>query len=224
MGYNSNGVSRCVFDLETLAIDDAASYVEDPEPAKNLRDPEKIAADIEKKRAEQISKAALFPWTSRIVAIGVWDENAPEPAVIVCKTEHDEAVALREFWASRQHATLVGFASLSFDIPTILARCRLLGVPAPNVSVDRYRSPHTDLLQELTWKGAIHSRSLHWFCRRFGLPVMDEHKGKDVARLAAEGDWDGIRNHCLNDVTLTRALAERLGYIKAVQTPDAVVL
>ncbi len=38
--------------------------------------------------------------------------------------------------------------------------------------------------------------------------------GKDVAALAKVGNWDAIRDHCLSDVGLTHAVAERLGLLR----------
>jgi hypothetical protein len=102
----------------------------------------------------------------------------------------------------------------------LLSRSRLLGVRAPDLNLDRYRSPHPDLLQRLTYRGAIQARSLRWFAKRFGLDTSDAFSGKEIAGLYEDGNWDAIKAHCASDVRLTRHLAERIG----VLTPRRVAV
>src|SRR5690606_16584599 len=181
---------RCamvIFDLETVAIDRATDLVEPVSAPSNYKDEAKIASYVAEKQAEQISKAALYPWTARVVAIGWYDTNADRPraTVQVCRTEQDEKHTLMDFWsmASRDDGRflipLCGFNSLSFDLPMLVARSMLLGVKHPMPSLDRYRSPHPDLMQILSFKGAIPSRSLKWYAKRFGIPCEDTVSGAD---------------------------------------------
>ena len=209
-----------IIDIETLPIADVESYVEPAEPAKNLRDPEKIAADIERKQAEQVSRAALYPWTARILALGAIPTDGG-PTVHLCQTEDDERAALRWCWDvvvreddKRFVRPIVGYNSRSFDLPVLMARSLLLGVDFPTLNLDRYRSPHVDLMDRLTWYGVVPARSLKWFARRFGIQVDDAVSGADVAALAAAGDCQAIIDHCLSDLRLTQALAERMGVIR----------
>jgi predicted PolB exonuclease-like 3'-5' exonuclease len=210
-----------ILDLETIAIPDAASLVEPVEAAKNLKDPEKIAADIAKKTADQIDKAALYPWTARIIAAG-WCET-PGDAVEVRTVNADalEATLLREL-AERiidqgYVVPIVTFNGLGFDLPVLMARARLLGVSFPALDVSRFKSPHPDLLKILTFDGAIPPRSLKWFAKRFGLNTDDAFSGREIAQLYEDGNWDAIRAHVTSDVTLTRQLAERVGVVKTRQ-------
>lgn len=221
MSYDNQNSRMVVLDLETVAIDDVADYVEPAEPAANLKDPQKIADDIAKKERAQIEKAALYPWTARIVALGAWVVGADTPRVRVTLHEASEAEALAALWdtvVSRSGAVspLVTFNGLGFDLPVLMARSRLLGVQAPVLNTDRYRSPHPDLMQILTFRGAVPSRSLKWFARRFGVLVDDETSGADVAALVAAGDVQAVADHCESDVRLTHALAVRLGVISVV--------
>jgi hypothetical protein len=102
-----------------------------------------------------------------------------------------------------------------------MARSRLLGIDAPLLNLDRYRSPHPDLMQILTFRGAIPARSLTWFAKRFGLPITDETTGADIGPLVQAGNYEAVRAHCTSDLELTHALAVRLGLIRAA-TPDQV--
>jgi hypothetical protein len=81
-----------------------------------------------------------------------------------------------------------------------------------------------DLYLDLTFnegtydQGAMR-RTLHAFCRRFGIPVEDTIAGKDVPALVAAGDWAAVRDHVFSDVSVTLALAQRL---RVVPMPSEV--
>jgi len=153
-----------ILDLETVAIPDAGDYVEPVSVPANYTKPDTIAAYIEKAEASQREKASLYPWTARIIAAG-WCET-PGDVVTVRLVNADalEATLLREL-ADRINdqgytVPIVTFSGLGFDLPVLMARARLLGVPFPALDISRYRSPHPDLLKILTWDGAIPARSL----------------------------------------------------------------
>lgn len=206
-----------ILDIETVAVDDAAALAEPVTAPANYKDAAKIAAYVAERQAEHVSRAALYPWTARVVAVGVIDGDQAEH-VLTAADEAAEAELLRQVWAlALDHregltASIIGFNHLSYDLPVLLARSTLLGVRPPAMSLDKYRSPHVDLMQRLTWNGAIQARSLKWFARRFGLRVDDTISGGDIAALYAAGDWAGITSHVRSDIRLTRALAERLGH------------
>lgn len=207
-----------VFDLETIPVDGIPF---DPVTAPaNYKDPGKIAVYIAEAEAAQREKAALFPWSSRIVALGWCEETDDVEHVEIANSEAHEARIIREFLErvvdNRGNVVpLVGFNHLSFDLPTLMARARLLGVRCPKfVIAPAYRSPHPDLMKILTFDGAIPARSLKWYAKRFGLDVSDAFSGKEVAQLFEDGNWDAIKAHCASDIRLTRQLAERLGVMK----------
>lgn len=209
-----------VVDLETISIDDAARYVK---PAANLVDEAKKAKSVE----ERALKAALNPWLCRIVALGWCEETDDTEQVELCNNEATEARVLREFWeiATDERGklrSLVFFNGLSFDGPVLAARSLLLNVRHPELNLDRYRSPHIDLFQKLTWGDREKALSLKVFCERFGINTDDAFTGALVGQLHADGDWESIRRHCASDVRLTRQLAERLGVLKPRPRPVLV--
>jgi hypothetical protein len=75
--------------------------------------------------------------------------------------------------------------------------------------------PHVDLWEKLSLNGARRDvKSLRFYAKRFGIPIFDDISGKDVAAMVKAGEWRKVENHCLFDLDLSRALAERLGVLE----------
>jgi hypothetical protein len=222
---------RLVFDIETYALDDAATHVEPPDlgtcrAPSNWKDPEKIAADVERQRREleaeyqaKLERCALDWNLNRIVALGYWLEGDAEIQVQTFPTEAAERDALDAFWIVAKGKRLVGFYARSFDVPTLIQRSRYLSVPHPSISLARFdRGDVIDLRDILTFDDArydaIMPRSLTAFCRRFGIDVADPLTGADIAEAVKLGRWGDVASHVRADVLKTKLLAERLGYFK----------
>ena len=99
----------------------------------------RYAADLagaeERHFADFKSRAALDATTGRVVAIGFCRADAMEtPAIIDC--DQDEEAGLREWWRNVEDALsdrlpLIGFNVCHFDLPFLVRRSWLLGVPMP---------------------------------------------------------------------------------------------
>jgi uncharacterized protein YprB with RNaseH-like and TPR domain len=206
-----------VLDIETIAHPDAGQWLEPVEPDARLKDPVKREESIREKTAARDEKLALDPDCCRIVALGYVDVGSNDPTVYVMKDEAEERAQLTAFWASyRQHETkLVTFYGHSFDVPVMMRRSLYLGVKYPPINLDRFRTPHLDVHHILTERGALKSaHSLKFYQKRLGLPTLDKVDGADIAKLVAAGDWQAVHDHCLSDVGLTHALANKLGLIE----------
>jgi uncharacterized protein YprB with RNaseH-like and TPR domain len=218
MNYATENISPIVFDIETCGIDNAADYLEPVQAAKNLKDPEKVSADIAQRTSERDAKLALDYNVGRICAIAWWTQEAGTECCL-CPDEATEEVALRTFWATSKHRTLVGFNIKSFDLRFLTQRSRFLNVPYPRLDLGKYsKQGITDLFLDLTFgdgqydQGAMR-RTLHAFCRRFGIAVTDTITGADIPALVAANDWASVEAHVCADVALELALAQRLGII-----------
>jgi hypothetical protein len=205
------------FDCETISITDAAEYLEPVTAPSNYKDPDKIAAYIETGTKKALTEAALDVDLARIVAIAWQTNEAAEPFVRTCSDEHDERIALDSFW---RHADLVpdqrliGFRIRTYDLPLLIRRSQLLGVPYPDVNMDRYRSAQmVDLYDRLTFNGAVDGKKLVTYCKRFGITVDDDVTGADIAELVACGDWPRVKRHASADVSRVVALARAIGAI-----------
>jgi hypothetical protein len=231
MSYNYEALSDLspiVLDIETCGIPNAADYLEPVLPAKNLVDPAKIKADIEKRTAERDEKLALDWNVGRIAAIGWWTAQA-DTQVYLGKDEHSEATAIMLFWREARNRTIVGFNIKGFDLRFMVRRSQLLGITYPQLDFGKYsRKGIHDLYLDLTFgdgtydQGAMR-RTLRAFCRRFGIPVNDTIKGADIPALVAAGEWEKVAAHVKSDVELEVALARKLGVLPAVSEPAEVL-
>ena len=228
-----------VFDCEAYRIANAAEFlpVIQPEPVKadgRLTDPAKIAADLAKKEAAEVERVtqetqaqldacALDFYLARIVALGWAWEGEDVVTVRLAATEAAETELLREFWQmvvdeqTRHVMPLVGFNSRSYDLPLLMTRSLLLGVPYPKLNIDRWRSPHPDVMLELCHQDVRKAHKLSWYARRFGLPCDDAFSGAEIAQLVESENWTAVRSHCEWDVKICKALAERIGVIKPLR-------
>lgn len=218
-------MSALIVDIECVGIDTASDYLEPIEAPSNYKDEAKIAAYIAEHTAKAVERCGLDPDLARIVALG-HGEATGDDHVILCRDEETERAALQAFWKHVTNAagvvrTLVGFNSFGYDLPVLMRRSQLLGVDHPVLSLDRYRSQHIDLMQRLTWNGAIKAHSLKFYASRFGMPVEDNVDGSQIAELVKKGDWAGVESHCRSDLALTRFLAQKLKLIPSAETVAA---
>jgi 3'-5' exonuclease len=213
-----------VFDCEAVAISDVSEYLEPVSAPSNYKDPEKIAAYITEGTRKAIESAALDVDFARIVAIGWQTETMSEPGVMLIANELQERVALNEFWNDVvSRAVVVGFNIRRYDLPLQMRRSQLLGLPYPEVNMDRYRSNQMiDLLDKLTFNGAIDGKKLTTYCRRFGIKADDDATGADIAGFVQRAEWDAVKRHVVADVLRTRDLALAIGAIVPASVQEAV--
>ena len=224
MGYDSELSSAVVLDLETIASPGCELFLDPVKAPSNWKDPIKIAQHAEEKRAEQIARAGLEPDLNEIVAVGWRHPEREGTATVYTRADVDEAGLLEMTWEALHGRRIVGFNIFSFDLPVLIRRSQLLGLRVPSVNLDRYRTPHIDLLERLTFNGKLTYRSLAFYARRFGVPCDDQTKGADIAQMVAANDWEGVRAHCRADVEKTCLLAARLGWLTIMDSQVEVVL
>ena len=181
--------------------------------------PAEIEASIRQRTAERDEKLGLDPDCNLIAAVGYFVVGNKEPFCdVTFGRETNEGEALdRLWWEFNKDADtkIVSFYGRQFDLPVLLRRSMYLGVKHPRISLDRWKSPHIDVWDALTYGGALRTaRSLAFYAKRMGFTTLDKVDGADVAKLAKVGDWEAIKQHCLSDVGLTHAVANRLGLLK----------
>lgn len=209
-----------VFDLETIPTEAAlaAPYPEaDRTPPANYKSEEAITKWYASDRAAwseaRIKECSLTPRLGRVLALGVQSHTDPAPVVSLAADEEDEGDLLRFFWQLAEGETIAGFNSHSFDLPFLVTRSLILGVTIPLRLPDYLRrytyAPHFDVRMALTGWDARATGTLGDWATAFGLdaPVG---KGAEVYGDFVMGNWEGIQDHCREDVETTLALARRV--------------
>lgn len=212
-----------VFDIETAARPGHEAFVEMPEAPGNLKDPVKVRAAIEKKMQDQFARVPLDPNLCRIVALGVYDPQDDGFKEFICTNDDEERHALSYLWSKARPSgfkrrPLIGFCCKTFDVPVCLRRTQLLGMPAPDIKLNRHDRDYViDLHQLLTFdiynENGVMRRRLKNFCTLFGVPEFDDCDGADIAALVAVGNMDEVRKHVRADVERTFMLAQKMGVI-----------
>lgn len=207
-----------ILDLETAAHPDARQWVDPVKADSRLKDPAKIESDLKEKAEKQVDTFGLDPDCCRIVALGYYDVGYGEPTVYLMRDEFEEREQLKQFWASydKHYTKFVTFNGIRFDLPVLLMRSLYLAVDHPEVVIaPAWKTSHVDLWNRLSLDGArkdVHS--LAFYARRFGIGTLDKVHGSQIQQLVNEERWQEIHDHCLSDIGLTHALANRLGVLK----------
>ncbi len=202
-----------VIDIATAPLPEAASYLDTPKPRKGTKDAEKIEAQIADKLASRLEMAATDWDLCRITAVGWLLHGEPESVdntVRLCQNEHEEGDALVEVaaWLANTDAKAVTFGGMSFDLPILQRRAKYLGVPFPILNLDRFRSPHPDLMLLLSGGDKDKYRSLKFYCRRLGWDDLCKPlEGAREAQVFQTGEWALLKDSVLHDLWATARLA-----------------
>lgn len=215
-------MNRVVFDIESLAY---------PLESFDEHQQEYLTrfAKTEEERQEAIQKLSLTPLTARVLAIAMLNPDTNMGKVFyqgpteVRATGADGMVEfvpleekgiLEEFWkAIVRYDQVITFNGRSFDGPFVMLRSALLGIkPTRNLVPYRYEARHhCDLLDQLTFYGAVRKFSLDFFCKSFGIPSPKEKgiTGLDMGDMFRQGRYREIAEYCLDDVRATAELFRR---------------
>jgi len=214
-----NPPSRVVFDIETLAY-----------PLESFDDEQREYllkfATNEKEQQETIERLSLGPLTAHVIAIAMLNPDTGKGQVFY---EHpggarsidesgmveyipgEEREILENFWgAISRFRQFITFNGRSFDCPFLMIRSAVLGVKASrNLVPYRYKSDESfDLMEQLTFYGAVRKYSLDFCCKAFGIhsPKSDGMTGKDLGSVFANGEYERIARYCMGDVKATAEL------------------
>lgn len=200
-----------VIDIETRTYitPEMAQHMEARiEPPKNYRDQDKINAYLEERRRAAYEKAALSPLTAEVAVVGIaWrSEGATEWEREVLDAREGEEKLLRaldERMTSLDPRRVVTFNGTRFDIPFLAARYTIRNLSSYPWPTGRDYQ-HIDLFRLLGEQGSLEQWSI-----AIGLGWKGV-SGADVPALIAAGEWDTVREHCMDDVNCTAALYDRV--------------
>ena len=210
-------MKHIVFDIETVPQDEAKLLAMAPEftAAANLKDPEKIAASIAKKRADYLADAALNWKTAEVVLIGAGDETE-----ILSFTAASEKQLLAEFLVilgdSLGEGVVVGGHNVkSFDLPMLVNRARVHGLKIPRNVLSFWRGRPQwhdnifDTLEILSFGKSFDGNGVDDVARVFGLPPKLGHGG-DFPMLW-RADREGAIAYNRRDVEIEIEIARACG-------------
>lgn len=210
---------RVIFDIETAGRDFEA--LDSPLQEYLL----KFAESEDEVEAVKDS-LSFYPHTGEIVAIGMLNPDTGKGAVYyqapgtppVLPFEEEgirfesgtEKEILEKFWRSiRSFDQYITFNGRGFDCPFILVRSALYKLrPTRELMPNRYNGAHIDLLDQLTFYGAIRKRfSLDIWCRTFGIKSPKEETcGHEVKEMFKAGKYVEIARYCVGDLHATKEL------------------
>ncbi len=203
------------FDAETysLALPELEALMPQFEAAANLKDPEKIAANIESKRQAWIADAALSPLTGYVLVIGLMSAETvffegSEPTLL-------EAFLNRTDEILSGGGKLIGFNIFSFDLQFILKRAYRHSVKVPRSIggwTGRYWNWNENIIDlRLLWQMGDRQApgSLDSIARHLGVGAKTG-TGKEFAKLW-ETEKPKAVEYIQNDLVLVREIACRMG-------------
>lgn len=212
----------------------------------NLKDPALIQAKQyaaqEKHKADYLAKAALSPVTGEVAAIGMafipQDLTTPHDQqghITILQVRGDligskdspttEADLISGFWEAwrqlfnRERSTWIGHNILDFDLPYLVNRSRILGIPVPFGVLETYRNKvyfssrfvDTRTHWLLGRKATDTPSSLDLISKAFGLEGKNGD-GANFGKLVQE-NYDEAIAYLANDIVLTKTVALRMGLI-----------
>ena len=213
-----------VFDIETVPAFDRRELP--PTVAEALSD------NATRKEMEPAAVMGMSPFFGKIVSLAIGDGDAepgegndavtvlavpPDGTTIAdCPSwlrPMDEATLLRSFWALCSRAeTVVSFNGRGFDIPFLVTRSLIHGIPARvDLMSQRFAlRPHLDLFELISQRGRGPSK-LDVVCWALGIEspkeVMD---GSMVAPAYARGEIVKIAEYNAHDVRATSAVYRKV--------------
>jgi hypothetical protein len=225
-------MSPTAIDIETVPLRAALDrpYPEaDRDPPANYKSPEAIYGwrekDIAAWEQDRIKQYSLSPLTGRVVAVGVASDppgDFVEEIVtesLIARTEADERDLLTKLWIRCASADpLVTWNGMGFDVPFLLTRSAILGVPTPRHSLlKRYATAaHYDVKMVVNGWDSYKSRgtTLDDWAQAFGLGGKSAH-GSQVYEMYRAADFASIGAYAADDARLTLALYHRVAHVFA---------
>jgi hypothetical protein len=197
-------VKYIVYDIETYQSDRLGEYInqKDIKPDARLVDPKKIEADIVKKKAALVDKAALSPITGRVTCMGL--SYMGDFKFFIGDDEQILLEDINTFIEGKEVSHFVGKNSWDFDLPFLRVRHLANKMPVPTWLLGTTR--HIDIKQYFGKGMGMRGPSmkdLEW--------VMDiQRDGEKDALQAltwwAEDDWDSLEKYCEQDVRTTESI------------------
>lgn len=217
---------KIVFDIETAPYPLETLSESQKEYLFRYAEKEKDENIKEEKRDEVIRYLSLYPFTAKIIAIGIYDILNEKTFVYYESTEKEEwqsddkivnykglteTEIIKSFWRIAEATDkFITFNGRNFDIPFLMMRSAINKIkPSKNLITSRYdKKLHIDLLDQLTYFGLTKKFNLDFYCKAFGIesPKSKGISGMEVKNLYEAGKIKEIAVYCGKDVIATNEL------------------
>jgi len=211
--------TRLVIDIETIGFDFETFSEKTQEYLLQY-------AKSNEEKAEIKSKLGLSPLTGEIVAIGMLNPDTQKGKMFFQnnggeKIEFEEQgifyqsgtekELLENLWNAVSHYDqIITFNGRAFDVPFLMLRSTKHSVrPTRNLLGYRYEfQRHCDLLEQLTFYGAMRKFRLDFYAKFFGIKSSKDEgiDGSMVGELYQAGKYLEIARYCARDLETTKEL------------------
>lgn len=158
----------------------------------------KIIVDLE-------STGLIADLTERIVCICAYDLQTNQTVAFIDQDEKKVLKGFFDYLSRYEDITMIGFNTDSFDLPFIIRRSLVNCLKIPN-----FRS--MDLRKIVNGFTFSYNRNekgrLRDWAAVLNLPV-ETTDGEMMVQFFNEGKFDEIKNHCLEDIKITKTLYDR---------------
>lgn len=212
-------MSKVIVDIETIGLDFDTLETKSREYLLKY-------AKSEEEKEELKKKLALYPLTGQIVAIGMLNPETMKGCMLfqsgsapgekfdengIVFEAGGEKEILEKFWDRvRTYNQVITFNGRGFDAPYLLMRSSIHRIkPTRNLMCYRYDyREHCDLLDQLTFYGAVRKYNLDFYARSFGIKSSKEEgiDGSLVGELFKQGKYLEIARYCVRDLVTTKEL------------------
>lgn len=215
-----------IFDIETSAY--PFESLSESQQEYLLRYAEKVKDEELKneKTDDAIRYMSLYPFTAKVVAIGIYDVDKEKSFVYYESNKEEEWFSeernthykglsekeiLESFWRIIDVADrVVTFNGRNFDAPFLMIRSAMLKIkPSRRLVTNRYdKSFHVDLLDQFTFYGLTRKFNLDFYCNAFRIesPKSKGISGMEVKTLYEAGKVKEIAVYCGDDIYATYQL------------------
>jgi hypothetical protein len=212
-----------VFDIETLALPFESLSHSQQEYIQRYANKIEDENERLKKMEENIKYLPLYPFTAKIIAVGMYEIKSKKGIVLYESSLEnelwksvdetfkfqpaDEKYMIDYFWSKIVKAKqIISFNGKNFDIPFLKIRSAINQIKVPKMN----NILHTDLLDELTFYGKIRKFNLDFYCHAFGIetPKTDFANGLEVSNLYQAQRYKEIAEYCSRDLIATAKLFE----------------
>ncbi|HSP88253.1 MAG TPA: ribonuclease H-like domain-containing protein [Ignavibacteriaceae bacterium] len=213
---------KIVFDIETCSFPFETLSESQQEYLLRYAEKEIDGKIKEIKIDDAIRYTSLYPFTAKLISIGIYDvekeksyvyyeSNQPEEWISEKNVHYkglNEVEMLNSFWRIVELTDqIITFNGRNFDAPFLMIRSAINRIkPGKNLVPKKFDSTfHIDLLDQFTYFGLTRKFNLDFYCQSFGIdsPKTKGISGMEVKTLYEAGRIKDIAVYCADDIYAT---------------------